>query len=78
MSKEEKGRPVTKEEMARNNVAQKYTELLHNSYIGRRVCITSEGYVGLVPSLTQKDDIIAILLGAQTPFILRPIASDRY
>lgn len=78
LSKEERNRPATEEEIARNNLAQKYLELLQDGCMGRRACFTSKGYVGLVPSLAQKDDVIAILFGAQTPLILRPIAGDRY
>jgi len=38
---------------------------------GRRLIKTSSGYVGIVPSYTEPGDIVCILSGGQTPFILR-------
>jgi hypothetical protein len=38
---------------------------------GRRMFITSRGYVGLGPELTREGDQVAILLGGTTPFMIR-------
>ncbi len=37
----------------------------------RRLIITQNGYIGLAPYTAEPDDVISILLGAQTPFVLR-------
>jgi hypothetical protein len=36
------------------------------------VCITKNGYLGLVPRKTQPGDKIILLSGGQLPFVLRP------
>lgn len=38
---------------------------------GRRLAISDKGYVGLVPTCTQRGDAIAILFGCPVPVILR-------
>jgi len=45
---------------------------------GRRFFTTKNGYMGLSPSLARIDDIIVILLGGKTPFILRKIGTRGY
>jgi hypothetical protein len=39
---------------------------------GRRMCMTKNGYIGLVPEGTKLGDVVAIFPGASTPHILRP------
>jgi hypothetical protein len=39
---------------------------------GRRLAATNRGFLGLVPAGTIPGDLVCILLGAQTPFVLRP------
>jgi hypothetical protein len=39
---------------------------------GRCLFLTSKGYIGLGPALTQAGDEVAILLGGTTPFMVRP------
>lgn len=46
------------------------TALLECSY-GRRFCITGRGTIALVPPLSRKGDVVALVHGAQTPFVLR-------
>ncbi|CAI6342229.1 unnamed protein product [Periconia digitata] len=46
------------------------TSLLEASY-GRRFCITEKGTMALVPPLARKGDVVVILSGAQTPYVLR-------
>ncbi|KAN0110166.1 Heterokaryon incompatibility protein (HET) domain containing protein [Hyaloscypha variabilis] len=38
---------------------------------GRRLVVTSRGFVGLCPRYTQEGDVICILSGAKAPFVLR-------
>jgi hypothetical protein len=38
----------------------------------RRLMRTSNGFVGLAPDLTQKGDIVSIILGCSCPILLRP------
>ena len=42
----------------------------------RRLCVTEEGYIGLVPGVTEKDDLVAIFKGAKAPFVLRKTAQN--
>ncbi|KAK4216804.1 heterokaryon incompatibility protein-domain-containing protein [Rhypophila decipiens] len=39
--------------------------------LGRRVCITADGHVGLVPAAAKERDLIVISEGAPTPHVLR-------
>ena len=63
-----------------NNIAS----VLHRDYdishvvdpqcsVGRQFCVTSGGYMGLVPKLTRVGNEIVVLDGAQTPHVLRGI-----
>jgi hypothetical protein len=45
---------------------------------GKRPFNTSRGYIGLGPPQVQQDDIIAILYGANVPFLLRPCGDNRH
>ncbi|PVH96925.1 hypothetical protein DM02DRAFT_598384 [Periconia macrospinosa] len=47
-----------------------YTAMLECSY-GRRFCITERGTMALVPPLTRKGDLVAVVSGGQTPVVLR-------
>jgi hypothetical protein len=38
----------------------------------RRFCITSKGYMALAPAEAVQGDLVCVLFGGQTPFILRP------
>ncbi len=78
LSEEQGNRPATLEEIARSNLAGKYLKFMGVACGGRRVCCTSSGHIGLLPATTERDDIIAIVLGAQTPFILRPVSRNRF
>ncbi|KAK4451235.1 hypothetical protein QBC34DRAFT_378561 [Podospora aff. communis PSN243] len=42
---------------------------------GRRFCLTSQGFIGLVPPATKLGDVLCLVPGAQTPFLLRPIGN---
>ncbi|KAH8747096.1 hypothetical protein F5882DRAFT_231456, partial [Hyaloscypha sp. PMI_1271] len=38
----------------------------------RRLIRTQNGYIGLAPRFVRQNDLIALMKGAKTPFILRP------
>ncbi|KAL2043751.1 hypothetical protein N7G274_003270 [Stereocaulon virgatum] len=38
---------------------------------GRRFAITSKGYMGLVPRMTEIDDCVCVFLGSHIPFVVR-------
>ncbi|KAI7760018.1 hypothetical protein LZL87_012389 [Fusarium oxysporum] len=40
---------------------------------GRKLCITACHRLGVVPAMTRKDDVVYIIPGMQTPYILRPV-----
>ncbi len=44
----------------------------------RNFCSTKEGRMGLVPGAALKGDLIAIILGADVPFVLRTTSMGRY
>ena len=48
-----------------------YIEKVGETCLGRRFCITKGASMGLVPPLAKVGDRIALILGAQTPFVLR-------
>ncbi|KAK3369381.1 heterokaryon incompatibility protein-domain-containing protein [Lasiosphaeria ovina] len=39
--------------------------------IGKRFCVTEGGYFGLVPAFTEPGDRLAVVAGAENPFVLR-------
>jgi hypothetical protein len=39
--------------------------------LNRRFLLTERGYIGLGPLSTRKDDIVALLYGGKTPYVLR-------
>jgi hypothetical protein len=43
----------------------------------RRFCVTAQGRLGVVPCNTRDGDIVAVLYGAQVPFIIRPKKSAK-
>ena len=44
---------------------------------GRRFCVTERGYIGWAPLYTTSGDLVCILHGSRTPFLLRSDASDQ-
>ncbi|KAI8947944.1 heterokaryon incompatibility protein-domain-containing protein [Xylaria longipes] len=38
----------------------------------RRLCVTKNGYMGLVPPLTHVGDVVSIFYGGDAPFLVRP------
>jgi hypothetical protein len=47
-------------------------------HTGRRFTVTEDDYMGLVPAGTQPGDLVCIIFGAQTPFLLRPAVCGTY
>ena len=44
----------------------------------RRIIVTSQGLIGLVPTDTQQGDLIRLLLGCNVPIVLRSFESDGF
>lgn len=44
----------------------------------RNLMATTRGYIGLVPSDAQTGDVICVLLGGPTPYLLRPVDDGNY
>jgi hypothetical protein len=44
---------------------------------GRRFCVTKNGYIGMVPPGTEPGDLVCILFGADTPFVIRDTTAPR-
>lgn len=53
-----------------------YIKSINSVTTGRRFCATKRRYLGWVPGDAAPGDIICILLGAETPYILRPDEND--
>ena len=60
--------PITAED---GMVKYKYRPMLERATGSRRLFISTKGYVGLAPLNAEVSDLICILYGGQTPFILR-------
>lgn len=48
--------------------------MVHN----RSIAVTRKGYYALVPSLARKGDVLCIIFGTYTPFVLRKMPHDNY
>ena len=54
-----------------SRAASRYMLAMHSAWMHRRFFLTESGYIGLGPKVTQKGDVVAILIGGPWPFILR-------
>ncbi|KAH6716433.1 heterokaryon incompatibility protein-domain-containing protein, partial [Leptodontidium sp. MPI-SDFR-AT-0119] len=54
-----------------------YMKFMRQMY-GRRPLRTRNGYAGLGPIYTTKEDIVCIIFGAQVPYVLRPDGKGQY
>ena len=61
-----------------NKLLQNYLYSVWFHARGRRMFITSRGYIGLGDGRSQAGDIVIIMLGADVPYILREGAIDQY
>ena len=51
---------------------QIYLSQVYSKMLGRSFFTTADGYIGLAPKATKPGDEVCILLGCQTPLLLRP------
>lgn len=45
---------------------------------GRRFCSTKNGYLGMIPVMARKGDLVCLFIGALTPFVIRPKTDGIY
>jgi hypothetical protein len=64
--------------MAEKEYSVSYFTILRGTATLRRGFVPSLGYLGLGPADTREGDIIAILFGADVPFILRKLPNGQY
>jgi hypothetical protein len=48
-----------------------FNKAVLNAIVGRRLAITEEGLIGLVPVCTEVGDVVIVLLGCPVPVVLR-------
>lgn len=48
-----------------------FNDLVHMSCNGTRIIRTHKGFIGTVPKTTKVGDVVCVLFGGQTPFVLR-------
>ncbi|KAK4443692.1 heterokaryon incompatibility protein-domain-containing protein [Podospora aff. communis PSN243] len=46
------------------------------SSVNRRFFVTKKGYMGIGPTYMEKGDVVAVLFGGPTPYVLRPTAGE--
>lgn len=63
--------PVTTESPRLAGTEPGFATVIWNCAMGRKLCTTKLGYIGFVPPLVAKDDVICLIQGAQVPFVLR-------
>jgi hypothetical protein len=57
--------------------AMEYGKCIYNVLRGNRFFVTNEGYIGIGPPGTEHGDIVVILDGVRTPFVVRPLEKGR-
>ncbi|KAI0491116.1 heterokaryon incompatibility protein-domain-containing protein [Xylaria cf. heliscus] len=55
-------------------LVSQFSEGLRASFV-RRLCVTKNGYMGLVPPLTHVGDLVCIFYGGDAPYLVRPQTS---
>ena len=72
--------PVPADILARYGAPPEFSSLVATRALGRKLCITSRGYIGLVPPFAEVGDAVFLIRGAQVPFVLRivegPLSSE--
>lgn len=53
---------------------KEFRKRLHSASVGRAMFVTSKGYIGLAPWNAQGGDVVSVLFGGITPFLLRKTA----
>jgi hypothetical protein len=51
---------------------------IYNASVNRAMFVTTKGYLGLAPWNARKGDLICVLLGGSTPFLLRPVPGRKH
>jgi hypothetical protein len=51
--------------------ANRWRAVMGQGCVGRRFCVTKNGYLGLVPPRSEKGDLIWVILGASIPYVIR-------
>ncbi|TVY83624.1 Heterokaryon incompatibility protein 6 OR allele [Lachnellula suecica] len=59
------------EEQILDSFSLPYATALSQCSLYRRFCVTNNGYMGLIPPGSQNGDLVCIIQGAQTPYVLR-------
>ena len=65
--------PVPADILARYGEQPEFATLIATCALGRKLCITSRGYIGLVPPFAEVGDAVFLIRGAQVPFVLRTV-----
>ena len=59
-----------------NSAYADFTKRIHKACANRALLVTAKRYIGLAPWNARKGDIVTILLGGDTPYLLRPCISE--
>jgi hypothetical protein len=57
---------------------QEMRTFIQDVTVGRCFFVTQKGYIGLGPEIARKLDSVVVLLGGQTPYVLRPKGASAY
>jgi hypothetical protein len=57
--------------LAERDETRRVKRLIENTTTNRVFCVTEKGYLGLVPYKARENDLIVVLFGGHTPFVLR-------
>jgi hypothetical protein len=57
---------------------KQFIELLRRNLLGRSFFTTSNGYIGLCPAVAKPGDRLCVVLGCETPLLLRPLSNGHY
>jgi hypothetical protein len=49
---------------------------IHNASVGRAMFVTEKGFIGLAPWNAKEGDVVSVLFGGNTPFLLRKTFSE--
>ncbi|KAK8103525.1 heterokaryon incompatibility protein-domain-containing protein [Apiospora kogelbergensis] len=64
--------------LASKGKADRWLNSFNRNSRKRRFAKTACGYYALGPQITEKGDLVAVLMGYETPFILRPVGVDEF
>lgn len=59
----------------RGQVVEEQRDWIIDTAQGRRICVTGEGRMGLVPTATERGDFFCLFSGASAPFVARKYAA---